>query len=138
MLFSFLTSPKSYKLNCIVRFGFKASNNVVEYEVCLTGLKLVKEMLVKRLLINNDSQLVVNQVNGNFATRDNGMAACLKQVVDFILHFEKFELAHILNLENVHADALSKLASSKDSELLKVVPIQHIVKSSISNKENVI
>lgn len=53
-----LISPEGHKLNCIVRFGFKATNNVVEYEVLLVGLRLAREMQVKRLHTNCDSQLV--------------------------------------------------------------------------------
>lgn len=39
-----LISPKGHKLNCVVRFGFKATNNMAEYEALLAGLRLVKEM----------------------------------------------------------------------------------------------
>lgn len=34
-------------------------------------------------------------------------------------------------MKNAHADALSKLASSKDFELLALVPIKHLPKHSI-------
>ncbi|XP_022855998.1 uncharacterized protein LOC111377175 [Olea europaea var. sylvestris] len=37
----------------------------------------------------------------------------------------------IPHIENAHVDALSKLASSKDSELLTVVPIEHLLLLSI-------
>ncbi|XP_022843327.1 uncharacterized protein LOC111366872, partial [Olea europaea var. sylvestris] len=40
----------------------------------------------------------------------------------------EYKIPHI---ENAHADALSKLASSKDSELLTVVPIEHLLLPSI-------
>ncbi|XP_022859989.1 uncharacterized protein LOC111380608 [Olea europaea var. sylvestris] len=53
-----LISPKGHKLNLLVRFGFKATNNVAEYEALLTGLRLAKEIQVKRLLISSDSQLI--------------------------------------------------------------------------------
>lgn len=39
-----LISPEGHKLNCVVRFGFKATNNLVEYETLLAGLKLAKEI----------------------------------------------------------------------------------------------
>lgn len=50
-----LESPKGYKLNCIVKFGFKASNNAAEYKALLAGLRLAKEMRVRRLLVSSDS-----------------------------------------------------------------------------------
>lgn len=38
-----LVSPKGHKLNCAMRFSFKASNNVVEYEALSVGLRLSKK-----------------------------------------------------------------------------------------------
>ncbi|CAI9782263.1 unnamed protein product [Fraxinus pennsylvanica] len=75
-----LESPKGYKLNCAVRFGFKTSNNAAEYEVFLVGLRLAKEMQMKKLAVRSDSQLVVSQVSGSFATKDKSMAMYLKKV----------------------------------------------------------
>ncbi|XP_022895224.1 uncharacterized protein LOC111409403 [Olea europaea var. sylvestris] len=123
-----LESPEGHLLNCAVRFGFRASNKVAEYEALLAGLRLAKEMQVRKLLASSDSQLVVNQVNGDFAAKDDNMLAYLKLVLDIIPHFEKFELTQVPRLENAHADALSKLASSVNSELLNIVPIEHLSK----------
>lgn len=113
-------------MNCIVRLKFKATNNVVEYEALLVGLRLAKEMQVKGLLINSDSQLIISQVNGNIIARDKGMYAYLKLVIDRLSSFENFELAQILSVENAQTNALSKLASSKYFELLTIVPIEHL------------
>lgn len=55
-----LISPEGHKLNCVMKFGFKITNNVVEYEALLAGLRLAKEMQMRRLFINNDSQLIVS------------------------------------------------------------------------------
>lgn len=38
-----LMSPKGHKLNSAVRFGFKATNNVAEYEALLARLRLAKK-----------------------------------------------------------------------------------------------
>ncbi|XP_022880710.1 uncharacterized protein LOC111397978 [Olea europaea var. sylvestris] len=104
-----LESPEGHKLNC-----------------------------VRRLLASSDSQLVVSQVNGNFVAKDSSMVAYLKLVVDLIPHFERFKLIQVPRLENPHADALSKLASSKDSELLKIVPIERLSKPSIFGGEELL
>lgn len=50
-----LVSSKGHKLNSMVRFRFKATNNVVEYKTLLAYLRLANEMKVRRLLINDDS-----------------------------------------------------------------------------------
>jgi ribonuclease HI len=132
-----LTSPEGHKLNCAVRFGFKATNNAAEYEALLAGLRLAREMQVKRLIVNSDSQLVVSQVHGNFSAKDKSMAAYLKLVMSYVPSFERFELMQIPRSYNSHADALAKLASSKDSELLNVVPIEHLLRPSIEVGETV-
>lgn len=82
-----LISLEGHKLNCAMSFGFKATNNVVEYKALLAGLRLAKEMQV---ITNNDSQLIVSIVNGNFIARDKGMAACSKLVMALLSSFEKF------------------------------------------------
>ncbi|XP_022864681.1 uncharacterized protein LOC111384604 [Olea europaea var. sylvestris] len=66
------------------------------------------------------------------------MAAYLKLVLNLVPHFERFELVQVPCFENTHADALSKLARSKDSELLRIVPIERLPKPSISRGEEVI
>ena len=54
-----LVSPEVYRMHYTLRFGFKASNNNVEYEALITGLNLAKETKVESLEIYSDSQLVV-------------------------------------------------------------------------------
>jgi len=128
-----LVSPEGHKLTCTVRFGFKST----EYEALLAGLRLAKELQVKKVIINCDSQLVVSLVHGNYSTRDKFMAAYLKVVMSFVPSFERFELMQIPRSYNIHADALAKLASSKNSELLIVVPIEHPTKPSIEVSDTV-
>ena len=64
-------------MNCALRFGFKVSNNKVEYEALIAGLELVKEMKVESLDIFSDSQLVVCQINKEYQVREEKMAAYL-------------------------------------------------------------
>lgn len=63
--------------------------------------------------------------------QDKNMVSYSKLVMELLPSFEKFELVQIPRVENVHADALSKLASNKDSKLLTVVPIEHLLKPPI-------
>lgn len=78
-----LVSPEGHKLNCAVRFGFKATNNVGEYEALLSSLRLVKKMQMRRLVINNNYQFGVSQVNGSFLAKDKSMTTYLKLVMEF-------------------------------------------------------
>ena len=53
-------SPNKHKLHYVLRILFPASNNVVEYEACLHGIRLAVELGVKRLYVHGDSALVIN------------------------------------------------------------------------------
>ena len=55
-----LTSPNGDKLEQPIRCGFWATNNEVEYEALIAGL--AKDLGMKRLHVNNDSQLIFNQM----------------------------------------------------------------------------
>lgn len=50
-------------------FEFNASNNEVEYEVLIAGLKLVEHMGVRDLEVYSDSNLIVQQVTEEFKAR---------------------------------------------------------------------
>ncbi|SPT17660.1 unnamed protein product [Triticum aestivum] len=54
-----LTSPKGDKLRYALQIHFAASNNVAEYEALIHGLRLAKELGIRRILCYGDSNLVV-------------------------------------------------------------------------------
>jgi ribonuclease HI len=51
------------------------SNNVTEYEALVHGLKLAKEIGIRRILCFGDSDLVVHQVLGEWDAKDAKMAS---------------------------------------------------------------
>ena len=57
-----LQSPEGLSIAQVVKFTFLASNNEVEYEVVLLGLRLSREFLVANLELRCDSQLVASQL----------------------------------------------------------------------------
>jgi hypothetical protein len=65
-----LEGPDGVLIEQSLRFAFKASNNQAEYEALLAGMKLAKEMEITDLRAKSDSQLVTNQVSGEFQTKD--------------------------------------------------------------------
>ena len=52
-------SPLGVHMRYVVRLHFPASNNMVEYEALLSGLRIAIELGVKRLDVRGDSQLVI-------------------------------------------------------------------------------
>ena len=53
-----------------IRIIFKSTNNEVEYEALLVGLIIAIELGVESLDAFSDSQLVVNQVRGDYLAKD--------------------------------------------------------------------
>ena len=74
-----LITPEGHRFHCAIRFDFTASHNEAEYEALLVGLWLARDMNIKVLDIYSDSQLVVNQVMGEYQARGLKMVAYLKK-----------------------------------------------------------
>lgn len=55
-------SPEGHNLMSAIHFLFQATNNDVEYETLIDGLKLAVERKVKCLVVYCDLKLVVSQV----------------------------------------------------------------------------
>ena len=62
------TIPLSFKL------GFSCSNNTAEYEAYLTRLTVALSIGVKHIRVLGDSNLVISQVKGDFALREQSLA----------------------------------------------------------------
>ena len=69
-----LTSPKRDQLRYVLQIRFAASNNVAEYEGLVHGLNVAKEIGIRRIECFGDSDLVVQQVSGNWDALDANMA----------------------------------------------------------------
>ncbi|GKU98868.1 hypothetical protein SLEP1_g11806 [Rubroshorea leprosula] len=89
-----------------------SSNAAGKYEALLGGLRLAKAAGVEYLRIYSDSQLIVNQVNGDFIATEQVMAQYLSLTMQFLQSFQGYELSQVRRSENLKADALAKLAST--------------------------
>nr|BBF89922.1 putative GAG-POL precursor, RIRE2 [Oryza sativa f. spontanea] len=108
-----LTSPNGDVLRYLVRLDFRATNNMAEYEGLLAGLRVAAGLGIRRLLVLGDSQLVVNQVSKEYRCSDPQMDAYVRQVRRMERHFDGIELRHVPRRDNMVADELSRLASSR-------------------------
>nr|ABA94871.2 retrotransposon protein, putative, unclassified [Oryza sativa Japonica Group] len=108
-----LTSPSRDVLRYLVRLDFRATNNMAEYEGLLAGLRVAAGLGIRRLLVLGDSQLVVNQVCKEYRCSDPQMDAYVRQVRRKERYFDGIELRHVPRRDNMVADELSRLASSR-------------------------
>ncbi|KAG7588583.1 Ribonuclease H domain [Arabidopsis suecica] len=126
-----LESPTSEILKQSFRLLFSASNNEAEYEALIAGLRLAQGVGAEEVVAYCDSQLVVNQFNGDYEAKDLRMEAYLEVVKGLSKDFKKFELIRIPQGENTTADALAALASTSDPELKRIIPVECISERSI-------
>ena len=57
-----IISPSNQTFPFSFRLEFSTTNNVIEYEALILGLKAAKDMNIKHLEVFGDSELVVSQV----------------------------------------------------------------------------
>jgi ribonuclease HI len=126
-----LTSPKGDKLQYMLQMHFRASKNVAEYEALVHGLKLAKEIGIRRILCFGDSDLVVHQVSGEWDAKDANMASYRFYVQQLYGFFEGCEFHHVPRANNDEADRLSKIGSTKQDipagvslEIIRKPPIK--------------
>ena len=75
-----LLSPEGDMVECMVRLDFPTTNNEVEYEALVVGLDLAKAAGAANVVIYCDSQVVTNQVNGDYEYKGERMKRYLDQV----------------------------------------------------------
>ena len=130
-----LTNPDKEKLRYALRFEFKASNNEAEYEALIVGLELANKLGAQNLRIHCDSQLIVNQVKGDYAAKEPHMIAYLSKAQKNLEALSWFEIVQVPREANVDADALARLASGIDEEGEGSVPIEVLTRPYVSRSD---
>ena len=109
-----LISPQDDDIPRSVLLAFsnhhRLTNNIVEYEACITSLETALNLGVRQLEIHGDSNLVIQQTQGIWRTRDEKLKpyhAYLDLLVD---RFDELRYTHLPIVENQFADALATLA----------------------------
>ena len=101
--------PRSVRLT--FSYHHRLTNNMVEYEACITSLETALDLGVRQLEIHGDSNLIIQQTRGISRTQDEKLKtyhAYLDLLVD---RFDELRYIHSPRAENQFDDALSTLAS---------------------------
>ena len=70
-----LISLDGSRLRYVIRLHFLASNNAVEYEALINGLRITIKLGATRLYVHGDSELVIDQVMKESSCKSPLMAA---------------------------------------------------------------
>jgi ribonuclease HI len=117
-------------LRYVLQIHFAASNNVAEYEALVHGLKVSKDIGIRRIMCFGDSDLVIQQCSGIWDAHDANMGSYRFLVQQLSGYFEGCEFRHVPRAQNEAADTLSKLGSSRDS-IPPGISLEHLRKPSI-------
>ena len=94
------------------RLNFRCTNNMAKYEALLLGLELIKSLGATRVSILGDSDLIIQQMKGNFVTNDNRLRAYRSVATEIINTFIESQLTKISRSHNLHAHSIATFAST--------------------------
>lgn len=93
------------------KFLGETTNNVAEYNALLLGLTEVKKFKkVTGIRCYADSQLIVEQVNGNYKVKNKVLAELHEKIRTLILELPPVQFFHIPREKNKEADKLANQA----------------------------
>ena len=106
----------------IYKYIGEATNNVAEYTALIYSLQEALILGIKDVVINSDSELLVNQLKGTYKVRDLNLRVLYEQFVHLKSGFKNLEVRLIRRKENQEADKLANRAveSRLDTGLKKV------------------
>ena len=87
------------------------TNNIVEYEACITGLETALDLGVRQLEIHGDSNLVIQQTQGIWRTRDEKLKPYHSYLDLSVSRYDELRYIHLPREKNQFANVLATLAS---------------------------
>ncbi|XP_013751475.1 uncharacterized protein LOC106453815 [Brassica napus] len=118
-----LTSLTGNTASRAMRCNFKATNNESEYEALIAGLTLTHQMGAEKIQVFGDSQLIINQVQGEYQAKDDSMIQYLAVAQRLIKKFKSCKLTQIPRKQNSQADALANLGSALETHSQMSIPL---------------
>jgi ribonuclease HI len=95
-----LISPSKIKTCYAARLEFNYTNNIVEYEALLLGLRKLRAMGIRRAVLKSDSQVITRHVDKSSKARDPKLEKYLDTVGRMEASFEGFSVKNIPRGEN--------------------------------------
>jgi ribonuclease HI len=102
-----INPPRLSTKLCSYEIYFECTNNMDEYEALVLGLKTLKEMGARRIIVHGNSELIVNQVKGIYQEKHPKLRAYRNIVLDLLEEFLEYSLSVIPRGHNQIANSLS-------------------------------
>jgi ribonuclease HI len=104
-------APSKVRTCYTTRLDFSCTNNIAEYEALLLGLRKLKAMGIRRVILKTDSQVISGHIDKSSKARDPKLEKYLDTVRRLETCFEGFSIKNIPRGKNEHADLLAKSAA---------------------------
>jgi ribonuclease HI len=93
----------------------RATNNVAEYRGLLAALEWAVAQGHTRLHIKSDSLLLVQQINGNYRIKNEGLIPLYRQARHLMARVGDVTIEHVRREQNRDADRLSNLGMDQNA-----------------------
>ena len=90
---------------------FNCTNNTVEYEALIQGLKKAIDLGIKELIVYDDSEIIVRHVRNSIHCLSEHLQSYQREVWNLISHFDAFNINFVPRNQNQEADLLANVAS---------------------------
>ncbi|XP_070017498.1 uncharacterized protein [Nicotiana sylvestris] len=122
-----LVSETGQHYSMSTKLRFLCTNNMAEYETCILGLNMAIDMNIQELLVIGYSDLLVHQVQEEYATKNSKILPYLHHVHELRKRFTKIEFRHVPKIQKEFADALATLSSMiqhPDKNFIDPIPVR--------------
>jgi hypothetical protein len=93
------------------RLEFKCTNNTIEYEALIQGLKKAIDLNIRKMKFFGDSKFIVRQVRNTINNNSPHLKNYQQEVHRLMEHFESFNITTIPSAKNILVDSLAMDAS---------------------------
>jgi ribonuclease HI len=86
-----------------------ATNNVAEYHGLIAALQWAIDHDVRQLAIKGDSQLIIEQMKGNYKVKNEGLKPLYLKAKLLVMQIGDVSFEHVRREHNTEADRLSNV-----------------------------
>jgi ribonuclease HI len=94
-----LVAPSKVRTCYAARLDFGCTNNIAKYKALLLGLRKLKAMGIRMVILKTDSQVISSHIDKSSKARDMKLEKYLDTVRRFEASFEGFSVKNILRGE---------------------------------------
>ena len=102
-----IIGPKSDYRSFSYKLYFDCTNNVAEYEALILGLKMTKELKIKKVSIYGYLKLVINEDKGICQAKHPRMRAYINVVLDLLQDIPEYQFVTVPREQNAIENALA-------------------------------